>query len=146
MLARFVRETDLDVVMVAGRYTLLDQTAAVELLPAALEHGVGVVNAGIFNSGLLARPRPLPDATYDYGPVPDDVLERASRIGRVCEQFGLDLPTAAIAFAGRHAAVAGVVVGLRSADQMGDLVARWERTVPDALWVALSEQGLLAPP
>ena len=88
MLARFVRETDVDVVMVAGRYTLLDQTARQELLPVAVERGVGVINAGIFNSGVLSHRRPRPGARYDYGPVPEDVLERANRIGRVCESSG----------------------------------------------------------
>jgi D-threo-aldose 1-dehydrogenase len=142
MLARFVRETDLDVVMVAGRYTLLDQTAGADLLPVAREREVGVINAGVFNSGLLARPQPRPDARYDYGTVPADLLERTMRMARVCEEFGVDLPTAALAFAGRHAAVASVVVGLETPDQVRELVARWGRTVPDGLWSALSEEGL----
>jgi D-threo-aldose 1-dehydrogenase len=145
MLARFVRETDVDVVMVAGRYTLLDQTAGDDLLPVALERGVGIINAGIFNSGLLSRPRPRPGARYAYGPVPRDVLERATRIARVCAAFGVDLPTAAVAFAGRHPAVASVVVGLRTPVQVRELVARCERTVPEDLWVALGEQGLVTP-
>jgi D-threo-aldose 1-dehydrogenase len=145
MLARFVRETDVDVVMVAGRFTLLDQTAADDLLPAALERGVGVINAGIFNSGLLSRPRPRPGARYDYGPVPGDIFERSARIARVCEQFGIDLPTAAAAFANRHPAVASVVVGLRTPAHVRELVARWQRPVPEGLWAALSEQGLVAP-
>jgi D-threo-aldose 1-dehydrogenase len=146
MLARFVRETDVDVVMVAGRFTLLDQTAGEDLLPVALERGVGVINAGIFNSGLLSRPRPRPGARYDYGPVPGEVFERSTRIARVCEQFGIDLPTAAVAFASRHPAVASVVVGLRTPAHVRDLVTRWERPVPEGLWAALSEQGLVAPP
>ena len=131
--------------MVAGRYTLLDQAAREDLLPVALERGVGVINAGIFNSGVLAQARPRAGARYDYGPVPEDVLERAHRIGRVCEQFGVDLPTAATAFASRHPAVVSVVVGIRTPAQVRDLVARWECTVPEALWAALSEQGLVAP-
>jgi D-threo-aldose 1-dehydrogenase len=145
MLARFVRETDVDVVMLAGRFTLLDQTAGEDLLPVALERGVGVINAGVFNSGLLSRPRPRPDARYDYGTVPPAVLERATRIARVCEQFGVDLPTAAVSFARRHPAVASVVVGLQTPAHVRDLVARWERPVPEALWVALTDLGLVAP-
>jgi D-threo-aldose 1-dehydrogenase len=143
MLTRFVRETDVDVVMVAGRYTLLDQTAAQDLLPAASEAGVGVINAGIFNSGLLSQPRPRRGSHYAYGAVPADVLERSIRVARVCEGFGVDLPTAAIAFAAGHPAVTSVVVGLRTAVQVDALAARWARTVPVALWSALREQGLL---
>jgi D-threo-aldose 1-dehydrogenase len=146
MLARFVRETDMDVAMVAGRYTLLDQTAADELLPAALEQGVGVVNAGIFNSGLLAGPVPGPGATYDYGAAPPAVLQRATRMARVCEGFRVDLPTAALAFARRHPAVVSVVVGLRTQGQVQELLARWAHPVPDELWAALADEGLLAPP
>jgi aryl-alcohol dehydrogenase-like predicted oxidoreductase len=140
MLARFVRETDVDVVMVAGRYTLIDRSAAQDLLPVAHERGVGIINAGIFNSGLLSLPRPQPDARYAYDAVPPDVLERTIRIADVCEQFGVDLPTAAAAFARRHPAVISVVVGLRSAAQVRELVARWERSVPDGLWAALVEE------
>ena len=66
----------------------------------------GVINAGVFNSGLLARPQPRPDARFDYGTVPADLLERAARIARVCEVFGVDLPTAALAFARRHPVIA----------------------------------------
>jgi aryl-alcohol dehydrogenase-like predicted oxidoreductase len=143
MLTRFVRETDVDVVMVAGRYTLLDQTADRDLMPAALERGVGVINAGIFNSGVLSRPRPLPGTRYQYHPVRGEMVERTTRIAVVCEEFGVDLPTAAAAFARHHPAVASVVVGLRTPAQVTDLVNRWRRVVPDGLWTALHEQGLL---
>jgi D-threo-aldose 1-dehydrogenase len=143
MLARFVRETDVDVVMVAGRYTLLDQSASDDLLPAALDQGVGVINAGIFNSGLLSRPRPQPEARFDYGAAPNDVIERATRVAQVCDQFGVDLPTAATAFARRHPAVVSVVVGLRTPEQVDELIERWGRPVPEALWAALTEPGLL---
>ena len=145
MLARFVRETDMDVAMVAGRYTLLDQTAGDDLLPAALERGVRVINAGIFNSGLLASAQPVPGSQYDYRPVPDDVLDQATRVARLCGEFGVDVPTAALAFARRHPAVASVVVGLRTPSEVRDLVARWRRTVSDGLWTALSDFGLIAP-
>ena len=108
-------------------------------------YGVGIINAGIFNSGLLSRPRPRPGDQYDYGPVPDHVLERTTRIARLCKRFGVDLPTAALAFARRHPAVASVVVGLRTPTQLRELVARWDRSVPEDLWTALEERGLVPP-
>ncbi|RNM12984.1 aldo/keto reductase [Nocardioides pocheonensis] len=145
-LARFVRETDLDVAMVAGRYTLLDQTAADDLFPLARERGVGIVNAGIFNSGLLARPRPAADAPYSYRPAAPEVLDRALRIARVCEELGVDLPTAAVAFARRHPAVTSVVVGLRTPAEVHELVGRAESPVPEELWTALEEDDVVAAP
>ena len=145
MLTRFVHETDVDVVMVAGRYTLLDQSAGDDLLPAALDRGVGVINAGIFNSGLLSRPCPQPGARFDYAAVPSDVMERTNQVALVCERFGVDLPTAAAAFAGRHRAIVSVVVGLRTPVHVHDLIDRWRRPVPEGLWATLADRGLLPP-
>jgi D-threo-aldose 1-dehydrogenase len=145
ILTRFVRETDLDVVMLAGRYTLLDQSAAVDLLPAALTHGVGVINAGVFNSGVLAQPRPRPGDWFDYAAAGADVTDRAMRLAEACGRFGVELPTAALAFARRHPAVVNVVVGLRTRRQVEDLVRRWAEDVPDELWDALRDSGLVPP-
>ena len=143
LLTRFVRETDADVVMVAGRYSLLDQTAGRELLPAALQRGVGVINAGVFNSGLLALPRPRPDATYDYRPASTALVERADHLARVCQQFGVDLPTVALAFAAHHPAITSVVVGLRSPEEVSDAVRRRAHPVPEGIWAALRQQDLI---
>jgi D-threo-aldose 1-dehydrogenase len=143
LLTRFVGETDADVVMIAGRYSLLDQTAARDLLPAALRRGVGVINAGVFNSGLLALPLPRPDATYDYRPASTALVERAHHLARVCQQFAVDLPTVALAFAARHAAIASVVVGFRSPEEVVDAVSRRAQPVPDGIWEALRQQDLI---
>src|SRR4051794_27915990 len=85
MLHRFVTETDIDVVMLAGRYTLLEQGAATDLLPACLERGVGVVNVGVFNSGLLSKERPAAGATYNYAPAPKELLDKANLLADICE-------------------------------------------------------------
>jgi len=142
-LTRFVRETDADVVMLAGRYTLLEQPALEDLLPAALERGVGVINVGVFNSGLLSRPRPAPGAAYDYLTAPAELMERANRIADVCERHGTTLPVAALAFGLRHPAVVGVALGLRTRAQVDDSVARYRELVPQALWSELGEAGLI---
>lgn len=136
MLADFVRETDLDVIMLAGRYTLLDQSAAPKLLPLCLERGVSVLVGGVFNSGVLASHDP--HGTYDYVPAPTELLDRARRIARTCERHGVTLPQAALAFPLRHPAVASVVVGMRSAAEVAQNAALAAAPVPEALWSDLA--------
>jgi D-threo-aldose 1-dehydrogenase len=145
MLARFIRQTDVDVVMLAGRYTLLEQGAADDLLPAALEHGRSVIAAAVFNSGLLAREEVQETATYNYQQASPDVLERARLLASVCREHGTTLPAAAIHFPLRHPAVASVVVGMRSPQEVDHNLAAYAQHVPDELWVALEHRGLLRP-
>jgi D-threo-aldose 1-dehydrogenase len=143
MLADLVRETDVDVVMLAGRYTLLEQGALDDLLPLCCERGVAVVAAGVFNSGLLARECPRADARYDYGEAPRRLLERAQEIARICGQHGTTLPAAALAFPLSHQAVASVCVGARSAAQMTRNEALYREPITPELWSELKETGLL---
>lgn len=143
MLTRFVRETDIDVVMCAGRFTLLEQGALADLLPAVAERAVGVVIAGVYNSGLLASDRPPADSTYDYQQAPRRVVERANAIADVCAAHGVTLPEAALAFVWRHPAVVSTVVGMRTAEQVHETLRRARVTVPDELWAELRAAGLL---
>ncbi|WFE44069.1 aldo/keto reductase [Verrucosispora sp. WMMD1129] len=144
MLARFVRETDVDVMMCAGRYTLLEQGAAADLLPLAESRGVGVVIAGVYNSGLLSRDHPPANALYNYQQAPPELIERARRIAEVCDAHGVTLPQAALAFVRRHPAVVSTVVGVRNGTQMTETVRRSATVVPDELWRSLAATGLLA--
>ncbi|WP_369205272.1 aldo/keto reductase [Streptomyces sp. PU-14G] len=141
MPARFVRDTDIDVVLLAGRYTLLDRSGLADLLPAARERGTSVVAGGVFNSGVLADPRP--EATYDYRPASRGLLERALALGRICAGFGVPLRAAAARFPLSHPAVAGVLLGLRTPAEVRDAVAQFRRPLPDELWDALASSGLL---
>ncbi|SEP65232.1 D-threo-aldose 1-dehydrogenase [Streptomyces sp. yr375] len=141
MLTRFVRDTDVDVVLCAGRYTLLDQRAAAELLPAAVERGVSVVIGGAFNSGLLADPKPA--ATYNYGLAPAELVDKALRMKAVADRHGVTLRAAALAFCAAHPAVAGVLVGARSAAEVTDCAEQFATPVPAALWEELTRAGLL---
>jgi D-threo-aldose 1-dehydrogenase len=143
MLTRFVRETDIDLVLCAGRFTLLEQPALEDLLPAALERGVGVIAGGVYNSGLTAVARPRDDAHYDYGPAPQERIDRARRIAEVCEAHGLTLPEVATVLPRRHPAVVTTLLGLRSPEEVAEAVRRMGTQVPDALWADLAEQGLL---
>jgi D-threo-aldose 1-dehydrogenase len=139
--ARFVRETDIDVVLLAGRYTLLDQSGAEDLLPAALERGVRIVLGGVFNSGLLADPRNA--TTYDYAPAPRDLVDRALAIEEVCTAHGVPLRAAALQFGLAHPAVASALVGIRSPEQARDCAAMAGVEVPETLWSDLRRLGLL---
>ncbi|MGR6974857.1 aldo/keto reductase [Streptomyces cynarae] len=145
MLARFLRETAADVVMLAGRYTLLDQTALDDVLPAAREHGKSVVAVGVFNSGLLSRDRPTPGMKYDYKVAPPGLVSRALAIAEVCERHGTTLPAAAIAFPFSHPSIINVTLGMRNQEQVGRNVELHRRHVPQALWQDLRTQGLIRP-
>lgn len=143
MLTTLVKETDIDVVMQSGRHTLLDHSALDTLLPACVERGVSVIAASIFNSGLLAQPRPAADAHYDYGPATPEILTRANRIADVCEAHGVTLPQAAMAFPLQHPAVAGIAVGMRSAAEARANLESFAEDVPEQLWPALRETNLI---
>lgn len=143
MLARFLRETDVDVAMLAGRYTLLDQSALDDVLPAAAELGKAVVAVGVFNSGLLSRDRPTPGLKYDYQDAPPELADRAQRLAEVCEDHGTTLPAAAMAFPLTHPAVVNVTVGMRSAEQVTRNAELHGKHVPEELWAALRAEGLI---
>jgi D-threo-aldose 1-dehydrogenase len=143
LLSELVRQTDLDVVMLAGRYTLLEQGGLDDLLPLCQERGVGVVTAGIFNSGLLASPRPHELARYNYEAAPRALVERARAMARICERHGTTLPAAAIAFPLAHSAVVSVCVGARSAEQVRRNAELFGRPISPGLWSELKEEGLL---
>jgi D-threo-aldose 1-dehydrogenase len=142
-LARLIRGFDVDLVMCAGRYTLLEQHE--DLMDAALERGVRVVAAGVYNSGLLAEPRPGPGARYNYQPAPRALVERAHAIADICERHGVRLPDAALAFPLRHPAVASVVVGAARPEHVRQAVDRLAVDIPATLWTDLAAAGLIGP-
>lgn len=141
--AEFIRRTDIDVIMLAGRFTLLEQGALADLLPLAERHGVGIVVAGVYNSGLLANAHPDAHAKYNYGEAPVELIRQATALARVCERHGVDLPTAALAFVSRHPAVASVVVGARTRDQVSSNLERFTTPIPAELWKDLEDEGLI---
>jgi D-threo-aldose 1-dehydrogenase len=132
MLTRFVERLDLDVVLCAGRYTLLDRSALDDLLPACERRGTSVVVGGVYNSGLLAGGR-----TFDYRPAPPEVLERVAHLEQVCAGHGVPLRAAALRFPLRHPAVASVVAGCRSVAEVDDNADLFELDIPEALWEEL---------
>ena len=143
MLADFARDADLDLLMLAGRYTLLEQSALDDLLPTCMARGVSVVAAGIFNSGLLARTHPADDARYDYSDAPRGLVERARAIAAVCERHGTTLPAAALAFPLAHPSVVSVCVGARSPAQIECNAELYGRPIAADLWSELKAERLL---
>lgn len=143
MPARFVRETDIDLVMLAGRYTLLEQTARQGLLDLCAERGVAVVAVGVFNSGLMSRHVVPNDAPYNYVRAPTEQIERARALAAVCERHGTTLPHAAIHFPFGHPAVTAVAVGCRTAEQVRRASGWLGTAVPPTLWDELRAMGLL---
>jgi D-threo-aldose 1-dehydrogenase len=133
MLEWFVHRADIDCVLVAGRYTLLDTRAAVSLLPECARRGVAVLAGGVFNSGVLAA-APGPGATYDYRPAPPGLIDRARRIGAACARRGVPLGAAALRFTLRHPAVTAAVVGARLPGEIRDDAGYLSDSLPDAVF------------
>jgi D-threo-aldose 1-dehydrogenase len=139
-LMRFVTETDIDIVMVAGRWTLVERSAA-PLLAACEQRGISVAVAAPFNSGLLARPWPPDDAHFDYGPAPAKILTAARAAAATCAAHGTTLPHAAMQFPLQHCSVACVVAGMRTRDHVVQNV-QWATTeAPPGLMTALEPSG-----
>lgn len=142
--ARMLAEADPDVFLLAGRYSLLDQSALISFLPACVQRGVGVVIGGAFNSGILATGA-VPDARYDYKPAPRDILLRTERLDAICRQHDVPLAAAALQFPSFHPAVVSVLPGARKVAEMAANIDLFERPVPPALWGELKAEGLLPP-
>jgi D-threo-aldose 1-dehydrogenase len=142
-LAGFIEEGLVDVIMLANRYSLLDHTALDSVLAPAHRAGVAVVAVGVFATGLLSTARPAAGATYEYRAADAEVVGRADRIASVCEEHGVELPAAALAFPLLHPAVAAIAVGMRSPHEVDEDLRRFETDIPDGLWRDLVAEGLI---
>ena len=140
--ARYLREGDFDCLLLAGRYSLLEQPALSEVLPIARQKNVGVLLGGVFNSGILATGA-VPGAKYNYTPAPPAILERVRRIETVCAGHGVPLPVAAMHFALAGPAVSSLVLGAVAPDEVERNVAAISAAVPAGLWADLKAAGLL---
>ena len=140
---RFVRETDIDVALVAGRFTVLDQIALAEFLPEALARDVSVLGAGVFNSGVLVNP--VEGATYNYAPASQEILTKARAIGEIVASHRVSIESVGLQFPLRHPAIKAVVTGVRTAHELDTNVAAFDVDVPEALWSDLESSGLVEP-
>jgi D-threo-aldose 1-dehydrogenase len=143
MCLRFARAGDFDCMLLAGRYTLLEQGALDSLFPLCAARGMSIILGGPFNSGILAGPV-RDGAWYDYAPAPPEILARARRIEAVCDRHGVPLPTAALQFPLAHPVIASVIPGALAAAEVAENAARLRHPIPPALWAELRHEGLLA--
>lgn len=138
VIADAMDECDIDVSMLAGRYTLLEQES-LPLLDRCHREGVGIVVAGAFNSGLLAGNR-----KFNYAEAPADILARVGEIETACEAEGVAMQAAALAFPALHPAVVTVVSGARNAEQMKANVGWFEEEIPASFWTRLKDKGVIS--
>ncbi|GIE77228.1 oxidoreductase [Actinoplanes philippinensis] len=144
-LAAVIGDGLVDVIMLANRYSLLDQQALDPVLEPARANGVAVVAAGVFATGLLSTARPRAGATYEYRPADAAVVRRAGLIAGICADHGVDLPAAALAFPLLHPAVAAVAVGMRSPQEVDEDCRHFAARVPGGLWADLVAAGVIPP-
>ncbi|MFK4809439.1 aldo/keto reductase [Devosia sp. ZW T5_3] len=130
---------DWDVFLLAGRYTLLEQTSLSPFMTTCLERGASVVIGGPFNSGILVG-----GSTFNYAKAPQAIVDRVKALETVCQDFGVALPAAALQFPLTHPAVCNVLPGPKSPEELDGILKWWDAKIPDALWVELANQGLLA--
>jgi D-threo-aldose 1-dehydrogenase len=140
--ADLLAQADFDVALIAGRYTLLDQSALDRLYPLCTERGVSVIAAGVFNSGVLADPKP--GAHFDYAEADPRLLARVQALNAICERHDTPLRAAALQFPAAHPAVASILVGARTPAEVDDALAMYAHPIPGALWHDLKRAGLLA--
>jgi D-threo-aldose 1-dehydrogenase len=141
MLARFARDGDFDVFLLAGRYTLLDQDALAELLPLCVERGIAVLVGGVMNSGILADPRP--GGRFNYEPAPPAVVDRARRLAATCARHDVPLRAAAVQFPFAHPAIRSLIAGVRRIEHLEEYPELLRRPIPAALWEDLRAEGLI---
>jgi D-threo-aldose 1-dehydrogenase len=139
----FAREGHCDCFLLAGRYTLLDQSALPEFLPYCVEHEIGVIAGGPYNSGILAV-GPRAGATFNYRAASAEMMDKAGRISAICDRYHVPLKAAALQFILAHPAIASVIPGARSLAEVEENVRMVECPIPAELWGDLKQAGLIA--
>jgi len=159
MLADFAKHADFDCFLLAGRYTLLDQSALSELLPICEEKDIAIVNGGVYNSGILAHPDPASignvssdsaaitswqsNVTYNYVPAEQEIIDKVAKIKRICDNHNVPLRAAAIQFPLHHPAIPTVIVGPREIEHVIDNHDMMRVDIPSDLWAELKHEGIL---
>lgn len=137
-----VGQFEMDLILLAGRYTLLDQSARLRLFPKLVEHNIRLVIGGVFNSGILAT-GPVSGAHYNYSPAPPDVLDRVAEIEAICSAHNVPLPAAAIQYPDKSPLVASTLIGTAKASSLLRNISQFNKSLPDALWRQLQADGFI---
>ena len=133
---------DLDIILIAGRFSLLDQSAQDELFVECMRKNTGVVIGGVYNSGILANP--VIGSTYDYEPAKQELIEKAIALREILKEFNIPLTAAAIQFPLRHPAVTAVLTGSRTIQELQSNISDFDRDIPKAAWDAIDNSGLVS--
>ena len=144
MLHDFVQTGKFDCILLAGRYTLLDQSSLERLFPACLKNDVSVIIGGPYNSGILAT-GPVAGATYNYSVAPPEIIDLVRRLQSCCEEFGVELRAAALQFPLAHPAVATIVPGARSSHEVTENIRLLGLAIPPDFWAELKRRELINP-
>lgn len=139
---RCVREMELDILLIAGRYSLLDQSAGKELFVESKKRNLAVSVAGVFNSGVLARPQEE-GTTFHYVPANPEVVAKAKKIGELFNEFGVSLTAAALQYPIQNSAVTAVIAGCRNPEEITNNIEDFNSDIPKQAWEALSQSGLV---
>ncbi|MBN4064172.1 aldo/keto reductase [Dehalococcoides mccartyi] len=142
MPLKFIQRFDLDIILLAGRYTLLDHSGLAEFLPACVERNVKIAVGGPYNSGILARDLSQP-VSFDYEPASDDLVTQARKLADICAAHGVDLKAAALQFVLAHPAVATAIPGAQSVDELEQNIAMVQQEIPPGLWIDMRSAGLI---
>ena len=142
MPLKFIRRFDLDIILLAGRYTLLDHVGLAEFLPECVERDVKIAIGGPYNSGILARDLSKP-VTFNYEPAPNHLVSQARKLTKICVTHGVDLKAAALQFVLAHPAVATAIPGAESVTELEQNIAMVEQKIPSALWSDMRSAGLI---
>ena len=141
MLGRFAEQADVNCFLLAGRYTLLEQSS-LDFLEMCRQRNIGIFLGGVYNSGILAK-GPGDEAKYNYQNAPSEILDKARRIQAVCQRHGVPLNVAALHFASGHPAVTSLVIGAETVDEVTNNLESMQADVPAALWQDLRDEGLI---
>ena len=144
MCTRFAKAADFDCMILAGRYTLLEQGGLNDFFPIALEKKIGVILAGVYNSGILAK-GVSDNTTYDYGKIPKHIAEKYFKIDKVCKEFNVPIAAAALQFSNAHTAVSTMILGMDRPEQINENINYMNYKIDEEFWNKLLSENLIHP-